>query len=302
MAEIILHHYDRSPFSEKVRLVLGWKGAAWRSVQIPRWMPKPDLMPLTGGYRKTPVMQIGADIYCDTRVILPEIDRRLPEPALYRGGGGELLAGWAEGPFFVTAVGIVFGTFADNFPPELKEDRIKMTGGLFDAARMKAEQPAIRAQFRAALGTLERALGDGRAFLAGSAPDIGDFALYHTLWFIRGNVKEPDLFAGCARSLAWLERMAAFGHGRPSPLDAKDALAVAAAATPEQVTAASAADFSGAKPGDKVTVAANDYGRDPVAGALLAIDAQRIVIHRRDGAVGDLHLHFPRVGFDVRRA
>ena len=116
MAEIILHHYDRSPFSEKVRLVFGLKSVRWRSVQIPRWMPKPDLMPLTGGYRKTPVMQIGADIFCDTRAILREIERRFPSPPLYHAGGGELLAAWADTLLFTNAVGIVFGTFADNFP------------------------------------------------------------------------------------------------------------------------------------------------------------------------------------------
>ena len=64
---IILHHFDQSPFSEKIRLIFGLKSIAWRSVRISRIMPRPDLMPLTGGYRRTPVMQIGADIYCDTQ-------------------------------------------------------------------------------------------------------------------------------------------------------------------------------------------------------------------------------------------
>ncbi len=44
-----------------VRVAFGIKGLAWKSVIIPRILPKPDLMPLTGGYRKTPVLQIGAD-------------------------------------------------------------------------------------------------------------------------------------------------------------------------------------------------------------------------------------------------
>jgi glutathione S-transferase len=299
MADIILHHYDRSPYSEKVRLVFGRKSIAWRSVQIPRWLPKPDLVPLTGGYRKTPVMQIGADIYCDTRCILREIERRFPQPALYGAGGGELIGAWVDGALFANAVGIVFGTNADHVPPELKADRIKMTAGLFDAERMKAQLPAIRAQFRANLRLIEGALGDGRAFLQGATPDIADFALYHPLWFVRLNVKEPDFLVGCARTTAWIERMAGFGHGRPQPLDAKEALAIAKAASPEPVAAGTAADTSGRKPGETVTVAANDYGRDPVAGELLAIDDREIVIKRRDPEVGELHVHFPRVGFDV---
>jgi hypothetical protein len=66
MSELILHHYPTSPFAEKARLLLGFKGLSWRSVHISPVMPKPDLTALTGGYRKTPVLQIGADIYCDT--------------------------------------------------------------------------------------------------------------------------------------------------------------------------------------------------------------------------------------------
>ncbi|RZI55153.1 MAG: glutathione S-transferase family protein, partial [Pseudomonas sp.] len=69
MSELILHHYPTSLFAEKARLMLGFKGLSWRSVNIPSIMPKPDLMPLTGGYRKTPVLQVGADIYCDTALI-----------------------------------------------------------------------------------------------------------------------------------------------------------------------------------------------------------------------------------------
>jgi hypothetical protein len=62
VADLILHHYDEAPFAEKIRLVFGIKGLSWQSVIIPAALPKPDLMPLTGGYRRTPVLQIGADV------------------------------------------------------------------------------------------------------------------------------------------------------------------------------------------------------------------------------------------------
>ena len=57
---IILHHFDQSLFSEKIRVIFGFKRLTWTSVRISRIMPRPNLMPLTGGYRRTPVMQIGA--------------------------------------------------------------------------------------------------------------------------------------------------------------------------------------------------------------------------------------------------
>ncbi|MEO1334102.1 MAG: glutathione S-transferase N-terminal domain-containing protein, partial [Myxococcota bacterium] len=63
---IILHQFERSPYSEKIRLALRIKNLDWVGVDVPVILPKPDLMPLTGGYRRTPVLQVGADIYCDT--------------------------------------------------------------------------------------------------------------------------------------------------------------------------------------------------------------------------------------------
>ena len=82
MTDIILHHYDTSPYAEKVRTGLGLKGLAWASVELPVIMPKPNLTTLTGGYRKTPVLQIGADIYCDSQLIMRELERRYPSSEL----------------------------------------------------------------------------------------------------------------------------------------------------------------------------------------------------------------------------
>jgi len=299
VADIILHQYDRSPFSEKVRLAFGLKGIGWQAVEIPAWMPKPDLTALTGGYRKTPVMQIGADIYCDTRIILREIDRRFPKPALYGPGGGELLAAWADSALFINAVGVAFGSVADSFPKELVEDREKFTGGRFSAARFKAAQPVLRAQYRAQLRSLEDALADGRDYLLGPSPSIADLAVYHALWFVRRNVRDLDFLDGHASLRAWRERMNKLGHGTRTPLDAKDALEIAKSAAPTGVAARPYQDASGCKVGQAVTVAANDYGRDAVAGELIGIDDIEIVIRRHDDFVGDLNVHFPRVGFDL---
>ena len=115
MADIILHHYDTSPYAEKIRVAFGIKGLAWSSVEIPRVMPKPDLMPLTGGYRKTPVMQIGADVYCDTQLILRELDARHPEPPLNpQAGVGDALAWWAEKAMFTPSVIVGFAKIASR--------------------------------------------------------------------------------------------------------------------------------------------------------------------------------------------
>ena len=125
MSELILHHFDWSPFAEKARLALGLKGLAWRSVQIPMIMPKPDLIALTGGYRKTPVLQIGADIYCDTRLIARELERRHPKPTLFPDGdvGVSLaLSHWSDTAFFEPGAGLSMA-LAREVPDAVIADR-----------------------------------------------------------------------------------------------------------------------------------------------------------------------------------
>jgi glutathione S-transferase len=125
MTDIILHHYEISPYSEKVRLGLGLKGLAWASVEIPVIMPKPDLTALTGGYRKAPVLQLGADIYCDSQLIMRELERRHPIPSFYPAGRGaaDALAWWAEKTTFSPAAGILFAKKPEVLPEGFLEDR-----------------------------------------------------------------------------------------------------------------------------------------------------------------------------------
>lgn len=103
MSALILHHYPSSPFAQKIRSVLGFKQLAWKSVIIPSISPKPDLVALTGGYRKTPVLQVGADIYCDTALICDVLEHIQPEPVLYPPhlkGVSRVFAQWADSTLF----------------------------------------------------------------------------------------------------------------------------------------------------------------------------------------------------------
>ena len=107
MSDLILHHYPISPFSEKVRLVFGLKGLAWKSVIIPSIMPKPDVVALTGGFRKTPFLQIGSDIYCDSALICEVLDAIEPQHHLYPDsskGLARIIAQWADSTLFWAAM------------------------------------------------------------------------------------------------------------------------------------------------------------------------------------------------------
>ena len=295
MSELILHHFATSPYSEKVRAVLGLKKLDWKSVTVPNMMPKPDLMPLTGGYRKTPVMQVGADIYCDTLLILDEIERRHPSPTIYPAGGAgaqKALAWWIERTCFGPAATTIFARIGDQVPLAFREDRAKFSGRDFDPAKLKQAEPMMRGILEAHFAWAVEML-QGKPYLLGDAPGMADFAGYHTLWFL-GRLGPDGGGTIPAALMPWFERIKALGHGNPSELDPKAALGLAKAAEPSPV--------AGATSGGQVVVMADDTGRDPIQGELLRADASRITIRREDPAVGRVHVHFPRAGFVLQPA
>jgi glutathione S-transferase len=305
MTDIILHHYEISPYSEKVRLGLGLKDLAWASVEIPIIMPKPDLTALTGGYRKTPVLQIGADIYCDSQLIMRELERRYPSPSFYPAGRGttDALAWWAEKTMFSPAVGIVFAKKPDALPEGFLEDRAKFSGRNIDPAAMKAAVPNLLDQLRAHFDWLNQMLMDGRSFLQGSAASLADLAAYHPVWCLQQNFgPRAAPLDGFPRLLSWAERIAAIGHGRRSPMTSEQALDVARAARSIASATPDPRDPVGRQPGQTVTVTPDDTGRDPVIGELVASGVHEIVIRRSDPAIGEVCVHFPRAGFVVAPA
>ena len=306
MSDIIFHHYPSSPFSEKVRVAFGIKKLAWRSVEIPNMLPKPDLIPLTGGYRKTPVMQIGADVYCDTQIILRELERRHPTPSIFpvRNGLAYAIGFWSDRLFFMPSVAVVFAEVGDMVPESFKQDRARMSGNTFSVDALKAAAPFARDQWRAHADFVAETLEDGRAFMGGPAPGAADLHAYMNFWWVRAALPHiaPSLTEEYPRIDAWVARIAALGHGTPTAMDAKEALAVARAATSDATPASDPHDPRGLKAGDAVTVSADDYGRDAIAGEIVFSNPHEVAIRRSAPEVGEVVVHFPRAGFTVSKA
>lgn len=300
---IILHHFAQSPFSEKIRLVFGLKNVAWTSVLISRIMPRPDLMPLTGGYRRTPVMQIGADIYCDTQCIIRELERRFPEPTLYPAGYRGLASAtamWTDKAFFQSTVNLVFGALADNVPQEFIADREKLRGAKFDVAAMTAAIPQMRDAFCANVQWIEDQLADGRSFMCGEQASLCDINAYMNVWYVRTNLPVLDaMLAAFPATQAWETRMRSIGHGTSTEISTSAALEIGTRATPETAELADPHDPNGRKPGDQVEVMPDDYGKIGVRGEIVSLSSQHIAIRRNDPVAGDVVVHFPRAGFLV---
>jgi glutathione S-transferase len=306
MTDVILHHYPLSPYAEKVRKALGIKRLAWRSVTIPVIMPKPDLTALTGGYRKTPVMQIGADIYCDSQLILRELERRFPEPSLYRGsdaGTANALSFYLDRTLFSPVVGMTFGLSPKGLPEGFAEDRAKLMGRELNFERLKQAVPMLLDQLRPQFAWIEAMLVDGRAYLCGEYPTTVDCSAYQLCWFITTNVSGATPPLGELPKIgAWMQRMGRIGHGTATDMDPKEALAIAKAATPQVEERSDANDPFGRKTGMRVQIAPDDIGRDPVVGELVALSTYEVVVKRTDPQVGEVAVHFPRAGFVIQPA
>ena len=311
MTEIILHHYSLSTFSEKVRVALGLKGLDWRSVDIPPAPPRPLLAPLTGGYRRVPVLQIGADIYCDTHIILPTLERLFPapkSPSFYPAGSEGLARGLSfawDRAMWIPTIGVLSHFIGDQFPAEFVQDRKEGYLGIdISKAAMAPELPLHLQRVHAQNAWLKSALADGRNFIFGDAPSALDLTCYQTMCLLRKNCPpEVDALAGLTPLLPWYDRVTALGHGRPEAMTEQQAFDVARDAQPAALTHLQAdGDPAGLRAGGPVIVTPDDNARVPVSGTLVAASDSEIVIHRHDPVAGDLHIHFPRLGYDVTPA
>jgi len=302
MSEIILHHYDTSPFSEKVKKILAHKDVAWRAVEQPTIMPKPQLVPLTGGYRRIPVLQIGADIYCDSQLIARVLERLHPQPTLYPGGSEGIchaFSMWADRLLFLSTVPVLFALIGDQVPQAFIDDRSKLMGGRADFADVPKQAPAAREHCRAHAALLAAQLGDGRPFLLGNTFSLADASCYHPVWFLRNFPGAGDVFNEFPAVLAWADRVQAMGHGRRQDMDPAEALRIAKQSSPATARAADKHEPNRIAPGARVAVVPDDYGFDPVEGEVVMTSAHEIAVRRVDDEVGEIVVHFPRVGFRV---
>ena len=308
MSQIILHHYPTSPFAEKVRLILGYKKLDWHSVIIPMIMPKPDLTCLTGGHRRTPILQIDADIYCDTSLIADVLEKIQPTPTLYPSpvnGASRIVAQWADTSVFQAAM-------AYNFQPAgvtdifsgAPEEAVKAF--VADRAAMRSGAPRMslgeaRSTYKSYLRRISDMLTEHH-YLMGDVPSIADFSVYHPLWFTLEKTPSLASILDATPLLKdWMARMKAIGHGQHDKMKSDQAVEVAKNATPVDVSQRTWVDDHGITLGSEVTITADNFGLEPTQGELMAATNNRYTLRRSDERAGTVHVHFPRVGFTLKK-
>jgi glutathione S-transferase len=309
MSAIILHHYPMSPFAEKVRLILGFKKLVWQSVTIPMYMPKPDVIALTGGHRRTPFMQIGADVYCDSNLICDVLEHIAPQPTLYPDavkGATRIVAHWADSVVFPTAMAYNFqpagaAHVLASWSPEDVEAFVK------DRTTMRGGEPRMLAadaigMYKSYLRRRSNMLEQG-PFLLVDAPSVADFSAYHPTWYTLRQVPNlAGIFDATHNVRDWLLRMEKFGHGTHTDITSAQAIQIAHDSKPVDMSHEAFIDHHGIALGSQVVITADAFGLEPTAGELVAATRTRYTIKRHDLRAGTVQVHFPRVGFILKKA
>lgn len=308
MTELILHNYPESIFSEKIRALLNARQLPWRSVPVSMIMPRPDTIALTGGYRRIPVLQIGADVYCDTALIANYLEDKGSGATLYPANvrlAAQTPARWVDSEM-ISAVGTLrfqpanLGSFFANAAAAeaFAKDRAQLSEGATKRVMVPLDEALPR--FQIFLAEMEAQLSDGRRYVFGAEWTIADFSIYHVLWFIHAGGAMMDVLARHGAVKTWFERMREFGARPGKDMNSSEALQVALQSTPEPLQGSS--DISNIPLGAVVDVGPTDYGVMPSRGELLSCTTDEIVIRRHDERTGTVHVHFPRLGFCVRKA
>lgn len=300
---MILHHYELSPFSEKIRLMFGYCDLEWQSVISPAMPPRPIVDPLAGGYRRIPVAQIGADIFCDTKIIAAELANLCNKPELAIESCGDDVKAYAEhidNAVFMAGLQIgsplkMLATVFRLFNPLQALKFIK------DRANVQKTSSVKRIGRDRSLKIIDDHYADMESrlstsdFLFGATPCIADFSAYHILWFKHLTNKTSEL-EGMSHINAWFGRMSDLSHGERLESSKSQVFEVARSSEPREIPPSMQKDQD---IGKKVEIKPSDYAKDSVFGVLVGADKFRWIIARETKGFGVLHVHFPRSGFSL---
>lgn len=305
MSDLILHHYAMSPFSEKIRAMLGYAELPWQSVITREMPPRPLLAELAGGYRKIPVAQSGADIFCDTRIIATEIASLSRKPGLIlENCSAEIQAYVQEVDMDIFFACLICGgtstlgrKMRSSMPltdiARFFWDRINLgRTASVKASSLRGAKPRVLRHLARVEASLQQ------DFIFGAEPCHADFSTYHSLWFVR-DLGESAMINAFPKTMAWMDRIKAMGHGQAQEISAEQAQEIAKAASPRAIPAEHRSD---ALIGKKVSISPADYAQDATQGILVGATPARWILARESKSLGILHVHFPKQGFSLKAA
>ena len=300
---LILHQYDVSPFSQKAQKMMGLKGLSWQSVEMPMIAPKPHVEALTGGYRGTPVLQIGRDVFIDNWMIaraLDEIDAAGPAINAQGGLRDAALYAWGE-RLFTPLLHAALAAYQSEWDADFLADRKRVFPDV-DFDTLDVSDPDRRSQVRAYLGTVEAQLGLDQDFLGGAQADSWDIHVWGMVWMIHSALPAlMPIVETFPRLTDWYERMSALGTGDREDVE----IDVARRALKEGPTRP-LPDTPDQEPlapwvGEAVDIAAGSADRGSASGRLLAVDHEQVVLGVEPIIGEAAQVWFPRFGYHLKQ-
>ena len=300
---LTLHQYDISPFSQKAQKMMGLKELSWQSVEMPMIAPKPDVEALTGGYRGTPVLQIGRDVFIDNWMIARALDEfDASGPAINAQGGLREAALYAWGErLFTPLLHAALAAYQSEWDADFLADRKRVFPDV-DFDTLDVSDPDRRSQVRAYLGTVEAQLGLDQDFLGGAQADSCDIHVWGMVWMIHSALPAlMPIVETFPRLTDWYERVSALGTGDREDVkidvawkSLKDGPARPLPDTPDQEPLAPWV-------GEVVDIAAGSADRGSASGRLLAVDHEQVVLGVEPLAGEAAQVWFPRFGYHLKQ-
>lgn len=320
----ILFTYDISVYGRKVDWYLTLRGFNHVQCIQPNRMPRPDLERLGIAYRRIPILAIGRDVYCDTRIIIDKLEKLFPKNSLgsihaYEQGLERIMQTWINdgGPFWRSA-GLIPPDVGVMLDQKWTADRSEMTGTTFNRDTMAAGRKDAYAHMKVNFEIVEHGiLADGRKFIfATEEPTLADI---HTIWpfdwvigesMEMGEHLDPDVISDThfPRVYAWVKRFReAIGKAQhesetPNIISSEDMIETILASDHwEKESTVDELDPLKLRKNQMVEVYPMDTGfNHHDRGRLVSLCQNEVVIESKvkDGN-GHLRLHFPRHNFKI---
>jgi glutathione S-transferase len=237
----------------------------------------------------------------------------------HQKGAARIIAQWADTTLFWAAMAYnfspagsaqMFGIDPTKDSPQAAEAMANAKMFAEDRAKMRSGMPRLpaadaAASYKSYLRRIANML-DESPFLLGDKPCIADFAVYHPLWFTRHRTPVmAHIFDARPNVLVWMDRMAALGYAQSSKLTAIDSIALCQISTPAVVNIdeniSNFQDEHGISLGSMVSIASESFGPEPTEGELIAATRMHYTLRRHDERAGTVHVHFPRIGFVLKK-